>query len=176
MFLHWIKWWKKHQFKVIVFACALFIGIAYLYMPRDSKGTWSTEYTYNPKTKEFRFKRESRGERECRRVMEQIFKRPFPCIRPPFLNNPATGKNLEIDCCNLDLMLGVEYNGIQHYQYVPAMHRTYDAFHQQQVRDKLKQELCQAAGFTLITVPYTIQYDSIENYLLDQLRVLGYHT
>lgn len=169
-----VKFWKKHQFKVIVLACVCIIWGLYMYQPKDQQGTWSMEYTYNPSTKEYRFKRESKGEKECRRVMQRLFERPFPCQRPSFLNNPATGKNLEIDCCNLDLQLGVEYNGIQHYQFVSAMHKTQEAFRQQQYRDELKKELCSASGFTLITVPYTVQHSAIENYLIEELRRHGF--
>lgn len=172
--LAWIKWWKKHQFKVIVFACLLVIIVLYFLQPKDQKGTWSSEYTYNPVTKEHRFKRESKGEKECRRVLEKLFQVPFPCQRPSFLSNPATGRNLEIDCCNLDLKLGVEYNGIQHYQFVSTMHKSHDAFHQQQWRDELKKRMCENVGFTLITVPYMVKNELIENYLIEELRQRGY--
>lgn len=170
----WIKWWKKHQFKVIVFACFIAIIVMYLLQPKDQQGTWSSEYTYSPITKEYRFKRESKGEKECRRVLEKIFNMPFPCQRPSFLMNPTTGKNLEIDCCNLDLKLGVEYNGIQHYQFVPVMHKTPEVFHQQQYRDALKKQMCENVGFTLITVPYMIKNTAIENYLVEELRHRGF--
>jgi hypothetical protein len=32
-------------------------------------------------------------------------------VRPDFLKNPATGRNLEIDCFNNQLKIGLEYQG-----------------------------------------------------------------
>jgi len=138
-----------------------------------STGTWSLEYTYVPQQlkKPKRAPTHSKGENECRRVMETIFRKPFPSMRPNFLKNNITGKNLEIDCCNLELKLGVEYNGKQHYEFIPAIHRTRETFQNQQYRDKMKQQLCKRNGFTLITVPYTVPTQEIENYIRDQLSI-----
>lgn len=168
-----VKLWKKHQFKIIVFVCVIIILILY-FLNDEKEGTWSTEYSYNPFTKQLRFTRESKGERECRRILERIFMRPFPNQRPSFLLNPATNKPLEIDCCNIDIMLGVEYNGIQHYQFVPKMHKTIQDFHAQQKRDNLKLKLCKDYGFNLIVIPYFIPIESIERYLVEELKRYGY--
>lgn len=62
-------------------------------------------------------KHESKGENISTYVLEKIFKKPFLNCRPNFLNNDVTGRNLEIDCYNDELQLGVEYSGIQHYIY-----------------------------------------------------------
>ncbi len=171
------RFWKKHQFKCLVFVSILIIGGLYLYnLKNDEEGTWSLEYSYIPQLRKFRHKKESSGETECRRVMEQFFRRPFPSTRPAFLTNQVTGKPLEIDCCNIELRLGVEYNGKQHYEYVPAFHKNVQDFQLQQYRDVIKQKMCKEHGFQLISVPYTIPLHSIENYLIEQLNLLGYHS
>ena len=66
----------------------------------------------------------SKGETECRKVLESIFGKPFPSSRPDFLRNPVTGgiHNLELDCYNHELGLAVEYNGIQHYKFSPYIY------------------------------------------------------
>jgi len=115
------------------------------------------------------FPSQSKGELECRRVMESLFNRAFPSRRPLFLMNSITGKPLEIDCCNEDLRLGVEYNGKQHYQYCPGMHSSRDAFRTQQYRDEMKERLCHENNFELIIVPFTVDIDSIESYLIMEL-------
>jgi hypothetical protein len=166
-------YWKKHKFKIIVLISIITIILMYFYNDRK-KGTWSLEYSYNPVTKRTKFVKESKGEKECRRVMEKIFERPFPNHRPLFLTNVVTGKPLEIDCCNLDLKLGVEYDGIGHAQYTPGMHKNFEAFRIQQYRDEMKNKLCKENGFTLIRVPHTIPIESIENYLIEELRINGY--
>jgi hypothetical protein len=168
-----IKYWKKHQFKIIVFSSIFLVFVLYFFNDK-SQGTWSLDYTYDPTTKRPRFVKESKGQQECRRVMESLFNAPFPSLRPDFLLNHETGRNLEIDCCNIDLQLGVEYNGIQHYQYHKKMHSSYEDFEAQQRRDALKQELCKKNSFTLITVPYIISVPNIQNYLIHQLRSYGY--
>lgn len=173
---YWFNsYWKKHQFKIIVICSVIFI-LLYSFKNDPNKGTYSLEYSYNPDTKSTKFVRESKGELECRRVLESIFMRSFPNRRPEFLKNIITGQPLEIDCCNYDLRLGVEYNGKQHYQYTKGMHKNYEAFRIQQYRDEMKKRLCEENNFALIIVPYTIPLESIENYLTEELRKLNYLT
>ena len=55
-------------------------------------------------------------------------------------------------------MLAIEYNGIQHYEYVEFFHRGNEGnLVRQQERDKLKEELCHQNGIYLIVVPYTVK-------------------
>lgn len=113
----------------------------------------------------------SRGERECRRVAEQFFGKPFVSVRPEFLVNPVTGRALEIDCYNDELKIGIEYNGRQHYNYIKTMHPNYEAFLNLRYRDYIKELLCRVNGVALVKVPYT-QEHNIETYLTDKLAVL----
>lgn len=169
-----ISWWEKHQFKVLVVGSIILIGLLYFFNT-DNNGSWSLEYSYLPiEKKPVAFKKHSKGELECRRVMEKLFERPFPNMRPQFLMNKVTNKPLEIDCCNMELKLGVEYNGKQHYQYVKGMHKNFEQFRTQQYRDLIKEQLCRENDFKLISVPYYIPIDKIERYLLDELKKLGY--
>ncbi len=121
------------------------------------------------------FPRQSKGEAECRRVLEKLFGRSFPNRRPVFMMNAITGKPLELDCCNEDMKLAVEYNGVQHYKYTKAFHKNYETFRLQQYRDEMKQRLCDQNNYTLIVVPYTIPVEQIESFLvgeLSRLRIL----
>ena len=144
----------------------------------EGEGSYATEFevdmtsVYRPK----QIPLDSRGERECRRVLEKIFKRPFSKKRPSFLHNKVTGQPLEIDCFNEELMIGCEYNGKQHYEYVPRFHRSRESFHNQQYRDDIKHRACELNGVRLIVVPYTIQIPQIENHIRDKLRSFGYQT
>lgn len=133
----------------------------YMYKPQVSSTTTTTT-------------KESKGEIECRKYLETIFQAPFPKARPNFLKNPITGNNLEIDCFNPDLKLGVEYNGQQHYKYTSFFHRNVDASINQKYRDELKRRMCQENGINLIEVPYTIKLNDIGNYLQFKLKQLGY--
>jgi hypothetical protein len=97
-------------------------------------------------------------------------------IRPNFLKNPATRRNLELDCYDPVSKTGIEYDGIQHYQYPNRFHKTIQEFEAQQQRDKTKEELCHKNGVRLIRVPYIIaevpkaqKYDAVYRYLSEQL-------
>ena len=123
-------------------------------------------------------KYESKGEAEARRVLREYFNRPngFTNARPNFLNNTVTGgtHNLEIDCWEPELRLGVEYNGRQHYDFIPYFHKNKEAFMNQKYRDELKRRMCRDNGVTLIEIPYTVANDKIKSYLVSRLRSNGY--
>ncbi len=122
-----------------------------------------------------RRKGDSAGETECRRVVEEHFGKQFPKCRPDFLKNNVTSTdistyNMELDCYNEELKLAVEYNGRQHYNYVPHFHKNREAFYNQKYRDELKRIRCREHGISLIEVPYTIPADKIRDYILETLK------
>lgn len=122
----------------------------------------------------FQDKSRSIGEEACKVALEKIFKVPFVKIKPAFLLNSATsmGKNknyLEIDLFNQEKMVGVEYQGRQHYEYNPHFHKNKEAFQMQLYRDELKKALCEKNGVTLITVPYTVKPHEIHAYIVNEL-------
>lgn len=117
----------------------------------------------------------SKGERICCETMEKIYGVPFKKIRPHWLKNPETGRNLELDCYNEDLQLAVEYNGKQHYEYnerngkSTSFHKGEKDFINQVRRDNYKAELCARNGIYLIIVPHTIAHEDIFDYILSKL-------
>lgn len=115
---------------------------------------------------------DSKGEVECRRVLQHIFNKSFDKARPDFLNNPVTGGsyNLELDCYDNDLKIAVEYNGRQHYEYVPFFHKSKDQLTMQKYRDDMKRRMCKDEGILLIEVPYTTSISEIEPFIMTSLR------
>ena len=112
----------------------------------------------------------SKGERECRRVLEEYYKKSFPSVRPSWMKNPVTGRNLELDCFNEELGIAVEYNGQQHYKYSPKFHRYSRVnFHCQLYRDRETIRLTKKKGIVLIVVPYTVPFDEIKTFILTRL-------
>ena len=107
----------------------------------------------------------SKGETICRQVLEQIYKVPFPTIRPNILRNPETNRNLELDGYNEDLKIAFEYNGKQHYVYPNAFHKTEQQFDNQLRRDAFKLDKCDEHGIYLITIPYTVPHDVIPAFI-----------
>ena len=177
----------NYGFECLMCICILFIIIYGIYRNISGyKGTWSSKddiimtsaitsdiklYS-QPVFEKQSNKYESKGESECRRVLQKIFNKPFNSVRPDFLRNPVTGNNhnLELDCYDPELKLAVEYNGEQHYKYVPYFHKNKEAFHNQKYRDLIKRQMCRDNGVHLIEVPNTIKIGQIEQYLLNQLR------
>ena len=168
--------WKNHGFNIILVLSILFILGYWFFCRRKTEfGTYSKSYYYplnksNLKKKKKGPPRESKGETECRKVMQNIFKKSFTNSRPNYLNNDVTGQNLELDVFNSELKLAVEYNGKQHYEYVPFFHATKDAYYNQKYRDKMKRDMCKDLNIKLIEVPYTVKIEDIENYLRKELR------
>lgn len=125
----------------------------------------------NPKPEEAppeKVKRKQRkGERLVCEALAEIYGVPFVTVRPDFMVNPETGHRIEFDCYNDDLKIAGEYNGPQHYEWPNYLeHRqTYEQFIQQVRRDQLKVELSDKNGVYLITVPYTVPYNMIKDYV-----------
>lgn len=82
---------------------------------------------------------------------------------------------LELDCYNEDLQLAVEYQGIQHYEYVPHFHVGDIAnFHAQCARDERKRIAVEEAFVALVEVPYTVKPTRIRAYVRRTIEELGY--
>ena len=107
----------------------------------------------------------TRGEGECRRVLEKIYGLPFKRIRPDWLINDRTGHKMELDGYNEELKLAFEYNGEQHYVSNHFYNKTYKAFADQVYRDNLKVDICDRRGVYLITIPYNVKFEDIEGYI-----------
>lgn len=174
-------WWKNYGLETCFYITVLFlvfIGCKNV-LTGDTKGTYDPEHVSRIKRLWFKPgpssssssssqgpKSEfvSRGEAECRRVLEQETGLPFPKQRPKFLFNDVvnTGQALELDAYNADLKLAVEYQGIHHYQFVPFFHKTREAYHTLRYRDDLKARLCRENGVRLLLVPYSVRFSDIE--------------
>ena len=179
--LETLKFLNSHRFEFLFGLCLLFLLLFGLYKKiTNKKGTWSSSFVYFPRyetmlktpNKNNSKKTDSKGEIECRRVLEKIFGKSFSKSRPDFLRNPVTGNsfNLELDCYCPELKLAVEYNGIQHYKYTPYFHKNKDAFTNQKYRDYIKKEKCLQNGILLIDVPYSVKIKDIENFLINKLK------
>lgn len=173
----------QHQyelfFAIIIFSILVIIVINYITSEPDDE--INNLYTGLPFTKSKRpiailkkNKCKKSHEKKCREIVEKLFNSPFPSIRPYFLKNKFTNKNLELDMYNLDLNLAIEYSGIQHSKYTPYFHKSYTDFLLQKERDDMKKQMCRERKITLIVIPHTVKFDDLERYIIKQLRIHGY--
>lgn len=106
-----------------------------------------------------------RSEQLCREIFEEEFGKKFPNVRPKFLNG------LELDGYCEELNLAFEYNGQQHYEYIPHFHRNgMKDFENQQERDRRKYKICAKKDIKLILIPYQFDYrkpEALKNYIID---------
>jgi hypothetical protein len=119
-------------------------------------------------------KGESKGETLCRDIAQKVFGKPFKKIRPDFLKNKVTGANLELDIFNEDLKVAIEFNGEQHYKYIPFFHKNYEAFLNQKYRDEIKKMLCKQHGIHLIEISFSTASTDIETIIKIEAQKLGF--
>lgn len=121
------------------------------------------EYKFNENGRKFR----SIGEKLCCKILEEYLgRRVLNNIRPNFMKNPATKRNLELDVYDPITKIAIEYNGIQHgddedenegkEESFIAFGMSEQDFKNQKSRDKLKVKLCIDEGVKLIVVSYKI--------------------
>jgi hypothetical protein len=107
-----------------------------------------------------------KSEDGCRRIVERLTGALFSKCKPGWLGG------LELDGYNEDLRLAFEYQGEQHYNYIPHFHRNGpEDLVDQRIRDARKRELCDEHWVVLIEIPHWIK--NREHYLATQLMGLG---
>tara|TARA_R110002153_G_C13285953_1_gene494490 strand:- start:79 stop:1794 length:1716 start_codon:yes stop_codon:yes gene_type:complete len=89
------------------------------------------------------------GERILREYFQQYFNKDFPNVRPNWLKNPKTNRNLELDGFNEELKIAFEHQGYQHYQ----KHYTNQRLDKQIYKDKIKEKVCKERGILLFIIP-----------------------
>jgi hypothetical protein len=103
------------------------------------------------------------GERLCRSLFERIFDAPFAKARPKWLVNER-GKRMELDGLNSALKIAFEYQGRQHFTYVPFFHQG-QSLDQRMRDDAQKAALCKAHGITLIAIPQTVDQAQMQEFI-----------
>lgn len=113
------------------------------------------------------------GEALSREVLEHLLSTEFDKVRPTWLTDNE-GTRLELDGYSQELQLAFEYQGQQHYEFVPLFHKDEEEFRTQSLRDKVKREVCQSKQIKLIEIPYTIETHNLEAYLRQRLSDLNF--
>lgn len=111
----------------------------------------------------------SKGEQECKQILQKIFKKKFVRIRPSWLKNPETGYPLELDLYNEELNIALEYNGIQHYKWPNFTGQSEEEHLAQKRRDKFKKQKCKEFGIKLIIIKYHTPIKELEREIIRKL-------
>ena len=65
---------------------------------------------------------------------------------------------------NNELLYLIEYNGIQHYEYIDFLHRNQENFESYKIKDKIKMDYCNKNNIDLVIIKYD-QYEKINEIL-----------
>ncbi len=138
---------RAHKF---TWECAR--GHTFMLMPPEVKrGLWCSQCSA------------SLSERIVRAHFEQIFGKPFPRMRPPWLRN-TTGYALELDGYCEQLGIAFEHQGGQHYRKVDLFSN--HSLRSIRARDARKRRVCRQRRVALIEIPE----------LFNQLAVADLHS
>jgi len=90
------------------------------------------------------------------------------------LFNPKTKQPLRFDFCSEQLNLCIEYDGIQHFEYIPKFHgkdplKGMKKLEAQKAKDRIKDEYCYERKIRLIRIKY-LDFEKIEEILEKELN------
>jgi hypothetical protein len=165
-----LQFWRKYKWHILIILSilAFFFLLFFTEREKDTSNLFPNLDVKIPKKP----KCLKKNENECRRILTNLFQKPFDSVRPDFLKY-KTGKNLEIDLYNEELKMGLEYQGVQHYKYTPYFHKKYEDFLSQMERDKWKKAKLKELNIKLIEIPYTVKFEDLEKYIKECLNKEG---
>ncbi len=116
------------------------------------------------------------GERICRVIFEQLFKKKFTKYRPNWLVNKENNQ-MELDGYCKTLNLAFEHQGRQHYKQVDFFHSE-NEFKKRKRDDKEKQKLCKIHGITLIqipAIPTMLEISAVKDFIIEECKKSGFN-
>ncbi|WP_345239571.1 hypothetical protein [Pontibacillus salipaludis] len=110
------------------------------------------------------------NEKKCRLIFRELFGKDFP------KNRKVLGNKLELDGFCEELKIAFEYQGKQHYEYVPFFHQySKQKFKERVEVDLKKAKLCREKGIKLIIIPYYKNKSdkALINFIQKEINKLG---
>lgn len=133
----------------------------------DLCGYHLSEYMFDKRISGYRLKKRNRGTRysgnkfhatetNLIKILEKKFgKEKIVVSYRPLWAKSAKNVLYEFDVHIVGTNILIEYNGIQHYEFVPFFHKTISSFEEQQKRDEHKKQLAIDNNFEIIVFKYT---------------------
>ena len=119
----------------------------------------------------------TRYERSVKNLLSEILPGyVFEKVRPDFLKNPATGRNLELDlyCSELDLFVDVQ--GPEHRIFPNYISRkgyqSYEDYLDLRLRDEFKLATCLDQGMKVIVLVMPVRKEILKSRLVNELTKL----
>lgn len=106
------------------------------------------------------------SERICCGFFEKLFNKKFIKIRPKWLDR------LELDGYCKKLKIAFEYNGPQHYILTGKFNNKKN-LKLTKTLDKKKKKICLEKGVNLIIIPYTVNYNIMQKYIIQECKKLN---
>lgn len=113
-------------------------------------------------------------ERVCRAVFENIFDKKFPKTNNLKWLVNTKGNRAELDGYCKDLKLAFEHQGEQHYKINRIFIKSNTQLENRKRDDELKRALCKKHKILLIEIPYSINLEQIELFIIKELRRLNF--
>jgi hypothetical protein len=86
---------------------------------------------------------------KCREILVDLYP-----TRPLLEEVPLAGHNLTLDFYIPHLMMAIEVQGEQHFEFIPYFHGTKMGFAESQYRDEQKREWCENNGIDLVELRF----------------------
>ena len=180
------EWCKKYLLNLdaIIVICLTITVLYFIYTSKRKKYKFhglnpDLDLTSQPK-KSKKIKKSpklNKHEEECRRIFQEIFNTKFTSVRPGWLKNPVTNKNLELDGYAPDIStplgkgLAFEYDGEQHAKFNSHFHKAGpDEFVYQVKKDSWKDLKCKEKGIMLIRIPHMVAFQDLRRYITTELE------
>jgi hypothetical protein len=179
-------WWFKNivHIETLFYVIVVVLIIYFLITKKDDKSRSFFDLISEGQKFKKRFKSGKKkgvaldtSEEKCRKIFEKIYNCKFEKIRPDWLKNPETQRNLELDGYNAEIKtplgkgLAFEYDGQQHHDYSPHFHKSYQDFVKQRQRDQFKDKTCRKLGILLIRIPYYTPKFDFENEIRNRIQL-----
>lgn len=172
-------WSRLFHIETLFFILVLVIILYFIFCGEKKRAQFFThlkKFQTDNNLVEKNTKRKNVHEEKCRSIFEARFKCKFPTVRPNWLKNPATGKNLELDGYNENVKtpigkgLAFEYDGIQHAKYTKHFHKKgAKEFVYQTRKDRFKDYKCKERDIILIRIPHHVHYDDLDEFVNEKI-------